>query len=37
MWIEDSLSKISKRVIDFLKETLKLCTLTQEVLYVMVP
>lgn len=37
MWIEDSLSKISKRVIDFLQETLKLCTLTQEVLYAMVP
>lgn len=37
MWIEDSLSKISKRVIVFLKETLKLCTLTQEVLYAMVP
>lgn len=37
MWIEDSLSKISKRVIDFLKETLKLCTLTQELLYAMVP
>lgn len=33
MYIEDLLSQISKRVIYFLQGSLKLCTLTQRVLY----
>lgn len=35
--MEDLMSKISKRVIYFLKESLKLCILTQSVLYAVVP
>lgn len=37
MYIEDLISKISKRVIYFLKESLKLCALTQGVVYTVVP
>lgn len=33
MYIEDLMSQISKRVIYFLQESLKLCTLIQRVLY----
>lgn len=37
MCIEDLMSEISKRVIYFLKESLKLCALTQGVVYTVVP